>query len=352
MKENISNQLPSFESDYTNGLHPKLLQRLIETNGDTLTGYGLDPYCQSAIRKIQKACNAPDAKVHLLMGGTQTNAIVISSMLNKCEGVISATTGHVSVHEAGAIEYTGHKVLTIDHSKGKIEPTNLDRYIKTFYADESHEHMVYPGMLYISQPTEYGTLYTRKELEQLYSICNNNNIPLFIDGARLGYALMSKECDMTLEDVANLCDVFYIGGTKVGAMCGEAIVFPKGFTPRHFRTSIKQQGALLAKGRLLGVQFDALFSDNLYMDISRHAIDMAEELKKTLKRNGCEFYLESPTNQQFIIMSNNKYEQLKKMVNVGLWEQAGDDNCVVRLVTSWSTTIEDIKALSDILSNP
>jgi len=349
MEDNLNRYIPSFESDYTNGVHTKVLQRIIDTNNETLTGYGLDHYCNSAIQKIKETCKTPQADVHLLVGGTQTNSIVISSLLLDSEGVIAATSGHVSVHEAGAIEYTGHKVLTVDHKDGKIAHTTVKNYLEGFYADESREHMVYPGMLYISQPTEYGTLYSREELKELSTVCKRYNIPLFIDGARLGYGLMSNECDHSIEDIAQLADVFYIGGTKVGALCGEAVVFTKNNTPRHFRTLVKQHGALLAKGRLLGVQFDSLFTDNLYFEISRHAIDMAKLLKKVLKSKGCKFYLESPTNQQFIIMSNEQYNSIKEKVKLGVWEQIDENNLVVRLVTSWSTTKEDIIALEELL---
>ncbi|MGL4853120.1 MAG: threonine aldolase family protein [Phocaeicola sp.] len=339
----------SFESDYINGIHPRLLERLIESNNEVLSGYGADTYCEQAREKIKEACRSPHADVFFLVGGTQTNSVVISSMLRDCEGVIAATTGHVSVHEAGAIEYTGHKVLTLPQQEGKIGSNDLESYLSAFYADATRTHMVYPGMVYISHPTEYGTLYSRSELEKLSVICNRYEIPLFMDGARLGYGLMSRETDVTLADIANYCHVFYIGGTKVGALCGEAVVFTKRNTPIYFTTLIKQHGALLAKGRLLGIQFDALFTDNLYLDISRHAIDRAEELKSMLKEKGCQFYLESPTNQQFIVLKNSQYESLKEKVALGVWEKADDEHTVVRLVTSWSTTRADIEALAALL---
>ena len=269
----------SFESDYIAGAHPKVLERLTETNMEPLGGYGTDKYCESAREKIKKACDCPQAEVHFLVGGTQTNAIVISSMLKEYEGVIAAKTGHVSLHEAGAIEFTGHKVLEIEQENGKISAETLKQYLETFYNDENHEHMVFPGMVYISHPTEYGTLYNKKELMQLSEVCRKFAIPLYLDGARLGYGLMSREADVTLSDIASLCDVFYIGGTKVGAFCGEAVVFTKQNAPKHFMTVVKQKGALLAKGRVLGVQFDTLFTDGLYFEIAEHAIKMAEELK-------------------------------------------------------------------------
>lgn len=339
----------SFESDYINGAHPHLLQRLVESNQEVITGYGVDDYCQQAREKIKEACQCPAADVYFMVGGTQTNSVVISAMLKDCEGVVAATTGHVSVHEAGAIEYTGHKVLTLPQVAGKIEASTLSDYLATFFADDNREHMVYPGMVYISHPTEYGTLYSKRELKELSAICRSYQIPLFMDGARLGYGLMSRETDVTLPDVATYCDVFYIGGTKVGALCGEAVVFTKQNSPKYFFTLIKQHGALLAKSRLLGIQFDALFTDNLYFEISRHAIDMAEALKELLKQKGCRFYLESPTNQQFIILPNAVYNVLKEQVVLGFWEKADEHHTVVRLVTSWSTTPQDIAALAALL---
>ncbi|MBQ8528057.1 MAG: low specificity L-threonine aldolase [Lachnospiraceae bacterium] len=339
----------SFESDYIAGAHPKVLQKLIETNMEPLSGYGSDRYCESAKEKICAACNCPQAEVHFLVGGTQTNAIVISSMLKEYEGVIAARTGHVSLHEAGAIESTGHKVLEIEQENGKISAEVLERYIDTFYEDENHEHMVFPGMVYISHPTEYGTLYNRNELENLADICRKYEIPLYLDGARLGYGLMSSDTDVTLEDIARLCDVFYIGGTKVGAMCGEAVVFTKNNVPRHFMTIVKQKGALLAKGRVLGVQFDALFTDDLYFEISRHAIKMAEQMKQLLKEKGYRFYLESPTNQQFVIVENSALEKLKEQVAVSFWEKYDGTHTVIRLATSWCTTEEDMRLLESVL---
>lgn len=338
----------SFECDYTTGAHPEILKKLTETNFESLSGYGTDRYCESAKQKIKALCKS-DVDVFFLVGGTQTNSVVIASFLNSYEGVIAADTGHVSVHEAGAIEYTGHKVLTLPHHDGKIKPTELSAYINNFYNDENHEHMVFPGMVYISHPTENGTLYTKDELEQISAICQTHNVPLFLDGARLGYGLMSKNTDVTLEDIAKLCDVFYIGGTKVGALCGEAVVFKESAMPKHFMTTVKQHGALLAKGRLLGVQFDTLFTDNLYFEISRHAIEMAELLKNVLKEKGYRFAWESFTNQQFIILENTQMEKLKDKVGFSFWEKFDDNHTVIRLATSWSTKKEDIEKLKMIL---
>lgn len=335
----------SFENDYIQGAHPEVLKRLTETNLEPLSGYGTDPYCESAREKIRRECGCPEAEIHFLVGGTQTNAVVIDAMLKGFEGVVAADTGHVAVHEAGAVEYTGHKVLTIPHHSGKIDPGELKEYLEGFYQDANHEHMVFPGMVYLSHPTELGTLYSRKELEEISQICREYEIPLFLDGARLGYGLMSSDTDVTLQDVAQLCDVFYIGGTKVGALCGEAVVFPEK-APRHFLTSVKQHGALLAKGRLLGIQFDTLFTDNLYFDISRHAIERAEELKRVLQEKECTFAWESPTNQQFVILEDSTVRRLKEHVVFSFWEKADDTHTVVRFVTSWATRKEEIEELS------
>ena len=339
----------NFESDYNIGCHPKILQRLNETNLETLSGYGNDKYCQNAIRKIKECCNCSDADIYFLVGGTQTNQVVIDSMLNQYEGVISAKTGHINVHEAGAIEFTGHKVMEVPSKNGKIIVDELDKYLETFYNDGNRDHMVFPGMVYISQPTEYGTLYSKNELESLSKICSNYNIPLYIDGARLGYALMSKENDATIADVAKLCDVFYIGGTKVGALCGEAVVFTKNNTPKNFITIVKQHGALLAKGRLLGIQFDTLFEENLYFEISKNAIETAEKLKEILKRKGYKLYMETPTNQQFIILENKDMNRLNEKVVFCFWEKYDENHTVVRFATSWATKMDDVEKLEEIL---
>lgn len=340
----------SFESDYIAGAHPLILKRLAETNMESLSGYGTDCYCQSAREKIKTLCECQSAEVEFFVGGTQANSVIISTMLKDYEGVIAAETGHVSIHEAGAIEFTGHKVLEVPHKEGKIEPAVLKKYVDGFYADGNHEHMVFPGMVYISHPTEYGTLYTKKELTEISDICRSYHISLFLDGARLGYALMSPESDLTLQDIAKLCDVFYIGGTKVGALCGEAVVFTKGNKPPHFMTSVKKRGTLLAKGRLLGIQFDTLFTDGLYFEISKHGIMLAEKLKEIFRKKGFDFYLESPTNQQFIIMKNYQMEKLKEQVGFSFWEKYDDTHMVVRFATSWSTTEEDLAALERMVA--
>lgn len=341
----------SFESDYTEGAHEKILQRLLETNREQLSGYGNDKYNASAKEKIKKACQCPNADVYFLAGGTQTNAVVIDTVLAKYEGVIAAKTGHVSVHEAGAIEYTGHKVLELSSQDGKIQAGELNQYIEDFMADGNHDHMVFPGMVYISHPTEYGTLYSEEELTRISKICRKHKLPLYLDGARLGYGLESFATDVTLPMIAELCDVFYIGGTKVGALCGEAVVFTHENTPKQFITMVKQHGALLAKGRLTGIQFDTLFTDGLYYEISRHAIEMAEILKKGFREKGYPFYIDSPTNQQFVILENAFMERLQEKVTFSFWEKYDDTHTVVRFATSWATREEDVQQLLKLLEN-
>lgn len=339
----------SFESDYIQGAHQKVLESLCQTNMEQLSGYGNDKYCARAKDKIRAACGSPDAEVFLLVGGTQTNQIVIDTMLRQFEGVVSADTGHISAHEAGAIEFTGHKVLTVPHEQGKIKADLLKKYLETFFADENREHMVFPGVVYISHPTEYGTLYTLEELTALSKLCREYKLPLYLDGARLGYALMSSGTDVTLPDIAGLCDAFYIGGTKVGALCGEAVVFPQKNAPKHFFTSIKQHGALLAKGRLLGVQFDTLFTDDLYFKISRHAIEMADKMRKAFREKGYEFYIETVTNQIFIVLENKKMQELSSSVCFSFWERIDSGHTVVRFASSWATREEDVDGLIELL---
>ena len=337
-----------FENDYCEGAHPAILQKLIDTNFEKVSGYGTDPYCASAQEKIRAACACPTADVRFIAGGTQSNSVVIASLLRRWEGVIAAATGHVAGHEAGAIEFTGHKVLALPQHNGKLDAADVRDCLATFYADGNHDHMVFPGMVYISHPTEYGTLYTKAELEALSAVCHEYKIPLFVDGARLGYGLVSEGADVTLADLARLTDVFYIGGTKVGALCGEAVVFPHG-APAHFLTMIKQQGALLAKGRLLGIQFDVLFTDGLYIKISRNAIETAAVLKKALADKGYRFFIDSPTNQIFVVLPNAQIEALEGKAKFGFWEKFDDSHTVVRIATSWATKREDIDALIELL---
>lgn len=334
-----------FESDYLEGAHPTILQRLVETNFEKTAGYGCDEYCERAKAKIKTACGCPDAAVWFLTGGTQTNATVIDGLLRAYEGVIAVQTGHISVHEAGAIEAGGHKVLVLAHHNGKMDAADLQHYLAAFENDTTKAHMVKPGAVYVSHPTEYGTLYTKAELTKLSSVCRAHNLPLFLDGARLGYALAADDTDVTLKTIAQLCDVFYIGGTKVGALFGEAVVVAKPKLLPHFFTLIKQHGALLAKGRLLGIQFDTLFTDNLYYAISRNAIETAMTLKREMQKKGCELFIDSPTNQQFFIVSNEKMQELAERVCFSIWEPYDDAHTVIRLATSWATRAEDVAEL-------
>ena len=337
-----------FENDYGEGAHEAVLKRLAETNYEQMSGYGTDPCCAAARDKIRAACACPEADVYFLVGGTQTNAVVISSLLRRYEGVLAAQTGHVSVHESGAIEFTGHKVLTLPQKEGKISAGCLRSWLQNFYDDESHEHMVFPGMVYISHPTEFGTLYTKRELEDLSSVCRQYQIPLYVDGARLGYGLASPASDISLGDLSRLVDVFYIGGTKVGALCGEAVVFPAG-APAHFMTMVKQQGALLAKGRLLGIQFDALFTDGLYQKISENAIRTASRLQDAFLEKGYELYLKSPSNQIFVVLENERMKELGRQAVFSFWEKRDETHTVVRFATSWATRMEDVEALIALL---
>lgn len=339
----------NFTSDYAKGTHPKILEALSDINDEAFDGYGRDRISASAEQKIKDKFECPNGKVFFLAGGTQTNETVISTMLKPFEGVISATTGHINAHEAGAVEYTGHKVLTVSGHLGKIDAGELKAYIKGFFEDGNHEHMVYPGMVYISYPTEYGTLYSKKELTDIHGICREYNIPLFIDGARLGYGLMSNDTDVTAKDISDNCEVFYVGGTKVGALFGEAVVFPTGDAPKGFYTMTKQHGAMLAKGWLLGLMFDTLFTDDLYFNISKEAIQKAEKLKKLLLLHGFEFHLDSPTNQQFVVVEDAYLAKLMEKVSVGFWEKKDDTHTVVRFATSWYTKDSDLDALDRVL---
>lgn len=339
----------SFQCDYMEGAHPALLKRLVETNLEQTVGYGEDPYCRSAKEKIRAACGCPEAEIHFLVGGTQTNAAVIKAFLRPFQGVLAADSGHINVHEAGAIEAGGHKVLTLPQREGKLEAETLETYLQAFFKDESHSHMVCPGMVYLSHPTEYGTLYTKQELTGIKRVCSAYGLPLFLDGARLGYGLAADGTDLTLPEIAALCDAFSIGATKVGALFGEAAVFPKG-APAGFFTLMKQQGAVLAKGRLLGLQFDTLFTDGLYLEISRHAISMAQRLKEILKKNGCLLWVDSPTNQQFVILKKEMRERLSGKVGYEVWQELQDGGAVARFAVSWATQEADLQALEQALA--
>lgn len=337
-----------FINDYSEGAAAEILDKMLESNLSKQSGYGSDVFCLSAKEKIKKALNA-DAEIFFVSGGTQANKIVIASILKNYEGVIAADTGHISVHEAGAIENTGHKVIGLKSKNGKIDEDAVRKFCLEFYADVNHEHMVYPGMVYLSQPTEYGSIYLKKELESISEICKEYNMPLFIDGARLAYALGSCECDTDLADIAGLCDVFYIGGTKCGALIGEAIVFTNKELCKHFFTNMKLFGGVLAKGRLLGIQFDTLFTDNLYKRLGKSGVDAAMKIKKALLQKGYELYIDSPTNQQFIVVDDALRERLSKDVAFGFMETLENGKHVIRFCTSWATKDEDVDRLIAVL---
>ena len=340
-----------FACDYMEGAHPDIMQRLMETNLVKTAGYGLDEYCDSAKEKIRAACGAPDAEVHFLVGGTQTNATVIDALLKSYQGVVAAETGHISTHEAGAIEFGGHKIMTLPHNNGKINAAHVRAMLEGYYNDGNHDHMVMPGMIYVSHPTEYGTLYSRAELEAISSVCREYHIPLYLDGARLAYALTCPQNDITLADLASLCDVFYIGGTKCGALFGEAVVIPRPGLIPHFFTIIKQHGALLAKGRLLGIQFDALFTDGLYAHIGDIAIKAADRIRYALAENGYQLCFDSPTNQVFCILEDSVMEKLAEHAEFSFWEKYDDTHTVIRFATSWATSMEDTDKLCSLLKD-
>ncbi len=339
----------SFQNDYSEGAHPAILDALIRTNLVQQVGYGEDDYCVSARKKIAEACGAPDAQVVFISGGTQVNAIAIDNLLRPYEGALCAVTGHINGHEAGAIEFTGHKCLALPHTEGKVSAADVKKYCQSFYADGTYPHMVHPGMLYISHPTEYGTLYTLDELKALRAVCDEYHLPIYMDGARLGYGLMSPSTDVTLKDIAALMDAFTIGGTKVGALCGEALVFPKGNMPRGFITITKQRGAMMAKGRLMGVQFDTLFTDDLYLRCGEAGIRQAMRLKSALLEKGYTLHMDSPTNQQFVLLDDAQLARLEGKVLFSVWERPDDTHTVIRLATSWATTDEMMDSLIALL---
>ena len=334
-----------FECDYTEGAAPELLQRLIETNYEQTPGYSEDVYCDSAREKIRTACDAPDAAVHFLVGGTQTNTTVLSAALRPHQGAISPSGGHISVHESGAIENTGHKVLVIPAADGRLTAEMVDTYCRSHWDDPTFEHMVQPGLVYISLPTENGLLYSKRELEALRKVCDQWDLYLYVDGARLGCALAAEDNDLTLADLYRLTDAFYIGGTKMGALFGEALVIRSDALRRDFRYLIKQRGGLLAKGRLLGVQFDTLFTDELYLRIGRHAVSQAMRIRDAFRAHGCEFLYDSPTNQQFPILTNEVLAELGKEFAYSPWEKVDENRTAVRFCTSWATKAEDVDTL-------
>lgn len=333
-----------FDNDYSTGAHPKILEKLIATNDEQHPGYGVDEHCMYAAKLIKDAANT-DGDVHFLVGGTQTNKTIISSMLRPHQAVIAVESGHIAVHETGAIENAGHKVITLPETSGKIQIEHVETFVKNYWEDVTFEHMPQPKMVYISQPTEFGTLYTKLELQNLYQFCKANNMYLMIDGARLGYALAADENDVTLSDLAQYSDVFYIGGTKVGALFGEAVVITNDDLKTDFRYHIKQQGGMLAKGRLLGIQFQTLFEDNLYHNISEHAVQLANRLTGAFEKAGIQMKYPSPTNQRFPILTNQQIEQLKDKYTFATWEKVDDEHTAVRFCTSWSTKTEDVETL-------
>ena len=339
-----------FNSDYLEGAHPSIMVKMAETNMVQTVGYGEDEYCEAAREKIKAACQAPEADVHFLVGGTQTNTTVIAAILRPWQGVIAAVSGHINCHEAGAIESTGHKVITLPTDNGKITAQQVADYVEWHKNDESTEHIVQPGMVYISHPTEAGTLYTKAELTELYDTCRRYGLPLYIDGARLGYGLAAEESDMTLPEFARLCDVFYIGGTKVGALFGEAVVIMNESLKKDFRFIMKQRGGRLAKGRLLGIQFDALFTDDLYFKISRHAIEMAHQIRDMFVSAGYPLLFDSPTNQQYPIMPDAELAEIGKSFGYEYWERVDETHSGVRFCASWATTQENVDALREAVN--
>lgn len=334
-----------FESDYTEGAHENILLRLSETNMEQSSGYGMDPHCENARNYIKKLCKSNNADVHFLVGGTQTNLTVIAAALRPYQGVLAADSGHINTHETGAIEASGHKVLSFPGSRGKLSAAQIEHACLSHIQDGSHEHMVQPKMVYISSPTELGTLYSKAEMTAIHEVCRKYGLYLFLDGARMGYGLMAKGNDMQLPDYAELCDVFYIGGTKVGALFGEAVVICNEELKNDFRYMIKQRGGMLAKGRLLGIQFEVLFENGLYFDISAHAVHMAELLREAFVKKGFSFFIDNPTNQIFPILPDHALEKLSGEFVYNYWERVDENHSAVRFCTSWATKEENVQKL-------
>lgn len=339
-----------FQCDYNEGCAPQILQRLSETNLEQNIGYGEDPHCEHARGLIRKACEASEADVHFLVGGTQANATIISSILRPYQGVIAATTGHIAIHETGAIEHGGHKVLAQPATNGKIQAEQIKQCLQNHYSEDGPEHAVQPAMVYISYPTEYGTLYSKQELKDIHNVCLQHHIPLFIDGARLGYGLASKESDITLPELAKLADVFYVGGTKQGALFGEAVVITNPALKKDFRYFIKQGGGMLAKGRLLGIQYEELMQNDLYLTLARHANEQAERIQKALLQKGYKMAVPSPTNQQFFVLPNDDLKRLEEKYVLSVWDRVDTDHTIVRFCTSWATKKENVDKLIDTIN--
>ena len=339
----------SFECDYNNGACQEVIDNLVKYNSSKPTPYGFDEFSERGKGRIREAIGMPDAQIFFLTGGTQANATTIDSMLYQYEGVISVGSGHINVHEAGAVEFTEHKIITIADTEGKMEAKVLDKYLDDYMHDGNKDHAVHPGLVYITFPTELGTIYTAKELDDLYQVCQQYEIPLYIDGARLGYGLMAEGNDITLPYLARHCDVFYIGGTKIGALCGEAVVFTNRKAHKHFFSIQKQHGAVIAKGALIGLQFDALFTNDLYFRLSEHAIKMAMQMKEIFRSKGYQFLVDSPTNQQFVIIDNAQVDKLSQKMLFTHFGQADKHHTICRFVTSWATTQDELNELKRLL---
>ena len=339
----------NFASDYLEGAHPRVLEKLLAANLEKNTGYSTDKYCASAREKIRAACHCPDAEIHFLVGGTQTNAMVIKYLLSPYQGVIAPATGHISLHESGAIEHGGHKVLCVPEYNGKLKAADVEKMVKDYQNDGNKDMMVMPGMVYISQPTESGTLYSLSEMEEIARVCRENGLYFYVDGARLAYALACPQNDVTLPDLARLCDCFYIGGTKCGTFVGEAVVFPKPGLIKYFYPLTKQHGAMLAKGWFLGLQYDVLFTDGFYTAIGKDAIRFADRIRAKVTEKGWVLRFGSPTNQVFVELPDEIYNKVEEKVIVSFWEKADENHTVIRFATSWATTEADVEKLLAIL---
>ncbi len=334
-----------FECDYTQGAHPKIIEMLAETNMEQTTGYGEDEHCERARQMILEKCKNKDAYVQFLVGGTQANTTIIAAALRPWQGVISADTGHINVHETGAIEATGHKVIALANTNGKITAEQVEACCREHFSAGNAEHMVQPGMVYVSNPTEFGTLYTKTELEAIYKVCRKFDLFLFVDGARMAYGLGAEENDLTLADYARLSDVFYIGGTKAGALFGEAVVITDERLKKDFRYMIKRQGGMLAKGRLLGIQYEVLMEGDRYEELGRHADVLAEKIKAVFLKKGYQSYMDSVTNQQFFVLPVRDLKKLGEKYSYSFEKYTDAEHALVRFCTSWATTEEQVNEL-------
>ena len=338
-----------FQCDYSEGAHPRIMERLMETNLEQTVGYGMDEYCSKARELVSKAVGRDDVDVHFLVGGTQANATVISSVLRPYQGVICAASGHINVHETGAIEHSGHKVRALPAENGLLKASQIRETMQEHLAEDGPEHTVQPGMVYISFSSEVGTVYSLEQLKSISAVCREYGLPLFIDGARMGYGLMAEGGDVTLADIASLADVFYLGGTKQGALFGEAVVIVNETLKKDFRYNIKQNGGMLAKGRLLGIQFLTLFEDGLYFELSRHAVGLAMKIRDAFRAKGYAFLVDSPTNQQFPVLDNATMDRLSRDFRFSVWQKVDEGHTAVRFCTSWATKPEAVEALISAL---